>query len=66
VKFMRETGLWFAAATPGDEAAYTALYHSLAAYDAGMPRPAHSSESSSGSARGGNGHGDNNNGATNP
>jgi hypothetical protein len=65
VKFMRDTGLWFAAATPGDEAAYTALYHALAAFDAGMPRPAHSSESSSGSARSGNGHGDNN-GATNP
>jgi hypothetical protein len=65
VKFMRDTGLWFAAATPGDEAAYTALYHALAAFDAGMPRPAHSSESGSGSGRGGNGHGDNN-GAANP
>jgi hypothetical protein len=40
VQFMRDTGLWFAPATTGDEAAYTALHQALAAFDAGMPRPA--------------------------
>jgi hypothetical protein len=34
VKYMADKGLWFAPATPGDEAAY----HALAAFDAGMPR----------------------------
>jgi hypothetical protein len=34
VRFMAEKGLRFAPASPGDEAAYTALYHALAAYDA--------------------------------
>jgi len=31
VKFMADKGLWFAPATPGDEPAYLALYHALAA-----------------------------------
>jgi hypothetical protein len=34
VQFMAEKGLRFAPAAPGDEPAYTALYHALAAYDA--------------------------------
>jgi hypothetical protein len=38
VKFMADRGLWFAPAAPGDESAYLALYHALAAFDAGMPR----------------------------
>ena len=38
VTFMGEKGLWFAPAAPGDEPAYLALYHALAAFDAGMPR----------------------------
>jgi hypothetical protein len=38
VKYMADKGLWFAPATPGEEAAYLALYHSLAAFDAGMTR----------------------------
>jgi hypothetical protein len=33
VKFMAERGLQFAAAVPGDEAAYVALHQALAAYD---------------------------------
>ncbi len=33
VQFMRENGLSFAEATPGDEPAYIALYHALADYD---------------------------------
>jgi hypothetical protein len=37
VKFMADKGLWFAPATPGDEPSYLALYHALAAFDAGMP-----------------------------
>jgi hypothetical protein len=40
VKFMGEKGLWFAPAAPGDEPAYLALYHAMAAFDAGMPRVA--------------------------
>jgi hypothetical protein len=36
VKFMGERGLRFAPAIPGEEPAYRALYHALAAYDAGM------------------------------
>ena len=39
VKFMTDEGLWFAPAAPGDESAYLALYHALAAFDAGMTRP---------------------------
>jgi hypothetical protein len=38
VQFMRENGLWFAAATPRDTAAYVSLYNSLAAFDRGMQR----------------------------
>jgi hypothetical protein len=38
VKYMGDRGLWFAPAAPGDEPAYLALYHALAAFDAGMPR----------------------------
>ncbi len=38
VKFMADNGLWFAPAAPGDQSAYLALYHALAAFDAGMPR----------------------------
>jgi hypothetical protein len=37
---MAEKGLRFAPAAPGDEPAYTALYHALAAYDAGAARVA--------------------------
>jgi hypothetical protein len=33
---MAEQGLRFAPATPKDEPAYLALYHALAAFDAGM------------------------------
>lgn len=36
VKYMRENGLRFGEAAPRDEAAYTALYHALAAFDAGL------------------------------
>ncbi len=36
VKNMTDLGLRFAPAAPGDEAAYRALYHALASYDAGM------------------------------
>jgi len=45
VQFMRDKGLWFAPATPSDQASYTALYHALAAFDAGMPRAARTSDS---------------------
>jgi hypothetical protein len=38
VKYMGDRGLWFAPAAPGDEPAYLALYHALAAFEAGMPR----------------------------
>jgi hypothetical protein len=34
VRYMAENGLEFAPAVPGDEAAYAALYHALAAFDA--------------------------------
>jgi hypothetical protein len=44
VQYMRDKGLWFAPATPGDESAYTALYHALAAFDAGMSRVARTSD----------------------
>jgi hypothetical protein len=40
VKFMADNGLQFAPATPDDKPAYRALYHALAAYDAGMTRVA--------------------------
>jgi hypothetical protein len=36
VEHMREKGLMFAPATEKDEAAYVALYHALAAFDAGL------------------------------
>ena len=36
VNYMREQGLQFAAATPGDDAAYRALYNALAAYYDGL------------------------------
>jgi hypothetical protein len=38
VQFMRDQGLWFAPATPKDEAAYVSLYNSLAAFDRGIQR----------------------------
>lgn len=40
VRFMREKGLSFSPATQKDEAAYVALYHALASFDAGLPRVA--------------------------
>jgi hypothetical protein len=40
VQFMADQGLWFAAALPGDESAYLALYRALSAFDTGMPRMA--------------------------
>jgi len=36
VNYMIKNGLRFSAAVPGNESAYRALYHSLAAYDTGM------------------------------
>jgi hypothetical protein len=36
VQYMREKGLMFAPATEKDQAAYVALYHALAAFDAGL------------------------------
>ena len=36
VNFMKREGLWFAAATPGDEAAYNAMYLALRAFEAGV------------------------------
>jgi hypothetical protein len=50
IKFMTDKGLWFAPAAPGEESAYLALYHALAAYDAATARM---------SGSGGNGGGDN-------
>jgi hypothetical protein len=38
IDFMSKQGLWFAAATPKDEAAYVSLYYSLASFDRGMQR----------------------------
>jgi hypothetical protein len=38
VQHMREKGLLFAPVSGGDEAAYVALYHALAAFDAGLGR----------------------------
>jgi hypothetical protein len=46
VQFMRDKGLWFAPAAPGDQSAYTALYHAMAAFDASMPRSARTNDSS--------------------
>lgn len=43
VRYMRDKGLQFAPATTKDQAAYVALYHALAAFDAGLPRLASSS-----------------------
>jgi hypothetical protein len=43
VDFMREKGLRFAPATQKDEAAYVALYHALASFDAALPRVASAS-----------------------
>lgn len=40
VQHMRGKGLLFAPASEGDQAAYVALYHALAAFDAGMTRVA--------------------------
>lgn len=40
VRIMREKGLRFNSATQKDEAAYVALYHALASFDAGLSRPA--------------------------
>jgi hypothetical protein len=40
VQHMREKGLLFAPASEADQAAYVALYHALAAFDAGMTRVA--------------------------
>jgi hypothetical protein len=42
VNFMGKSGLRFAAATPGDEPAYNALYRALADFDAGLPQVAKS------------------------
>jgi hypothetical protein len=41
VKHMREKGLMFAPATEKDQAAYVALYHALAAFDASLGRVVH-------------------------
>jgi hypothetical protein len=46
VHFMREKGLRFAPATDKDRPAYMALYHALAAFDAGLPRAASTSGNS--------------------
>ena len=46
VQFMREKGLRFAPAAPKDRAAYVALHHALAAFDANLPRVASTSGSS--------------------
>jgi hypothetical protein len=40
VSYMNKSGLRFAAATPGDEPAYNALYRALADFDAAMPQVA--------------------------
>jgi hypothetical protein len=47
VGYMARSGLRFAAATPGDEPAYTALYRALADFDAAMPQAAKSPPPSS-------------------
>ena len=38
IDYMSHQGLGFAPAVPGDEAAYTALYHALRAFDAGVKK----------------------------
>ncbi|HEY7312139.1 MAG TPA: hypothetical protein VH643_22430, partial [Gemmataceae bacterium] len=48
VQHMRDKGLWFAPATPGDESAYTSLYYALAAFDAGMSQAARSGDNGEG------------------
>ena len=48
VQHMRDKGLWFAPATPGDESAYTSLYYALAAFDAGMSHAARSGDNGEG------------------
>jgi hypothetical protein len=48
VQFMRENGLWFAAATPRDTAAYVSLYNSLASFDRGMQRNSRENSSAEG------------------
>lgn len=63
VQHMRDKGLWFAPATPGDEPAYTSLYYALAAFDAGLPRSSGGSDSSDSRTNSGSG---GSNGATNP
>jgi hypothetical protein len=50
VKHMSEQGLWFAPATPNDEAAYVALYHAMARYDRSLPRLASSTSPGSNGA----------------
>jgi hypothetical protein len=47
VSYMNKSGLRFAAATPGDEPAYNALYRALADFDAAMPQAAKSPPPSS-------------------
>jgi hypothetical protein len=42
VDYLKSKGLRFAAATPGDEPAYAALYRALADFDAALPRVAQS------------------------
>jgi len=46
VQFMREKGLRFAPASDKDRAAYVALHHALATFDAGLPRVASTSGNS--------------------
>lgn len=48
VQYMRENGLWFAAATPRDTAAYVSLYNSLASFDRGMQRDVRDNNGSGG------------------
>jgi len=70
VQFMRDKGLWFAPATPGDESAYTSLYYALAAFEAGLPRSMNTSSDSGDSDSGNKGRtnsgGGGGNGGTNP
>jgi len=71
VQFMRDKGLWFAPATPGDEPAYTSLYYALAAFEAGLPRSMNTGSDSSddsgnkGGNKGGSGKGNGNEGKNN-
>jgi len=68
VQHMRDKGLWFAPATPGDEPAYTSLYYALASFEAGLPRNnnSDSSDSDSGSKGRTNSGNGGSTGATNP